>query len=162
MADMTRRSWIKTNVAIAAGAGAASSLPKTAHATLQGKITLSHVLSLNEPKRLKLCRQMGVTHVVSTPSLRNIGPDQYALSEVHVRTHTDFCFGDAAGKRFIKSETRVRPPNGTPFTRDEVAARLAAWEGQRQETAHKRVAIQSPWRTPLHFSRARPAALATA
>ena len=86
MAQMTRRSWIKSNVAIAAAASAASSLPKRAHATQQGKITISHVLSLNEPERLKLCLQMGVTHVVSTPSLSGISPDQYAAA---MKRHKD-------------------------------------------------------------------------
>jgi hypothetical protein len=85
MAQMTRRSWIKTNAAIAAAAGAASSLPKRAHATQQGKIIMSHVLSLNEPERLKLCLQMGVKHVVSTPSLRGIGPDQYAAAMRNIK-----------------------------------------------------------------------------
>jgi len=85
MAQMTRRSWIKSNVALAA-AGAASSLPRSAHATQQGKIILSHVLNLDEPERLKLCLQMGVTHVVSTPSVRGIGPDQY---EAAMRKHKD-------------------------------------------------------------------------
>ena len=80
MTRMTRRSWIKSNVAIAAAASTASSLPRMARATQQGKIILSHVLSLNEPERLKLCLQMGVTHVVSTPSLEGIGPDQYAAA----------------------------------------------------------------------------------
>jgi mannonate dehydratase len=73
-------------VAVAAATSAASSLPKRAHAAPQGKIILAHVLSLNEPERLKLCLQMGVRHVVSTPSLRRIGPDQY---EAAMRKHKD-------------------------------------------------------------------------
>jgi mannonate dehydratase len=77
MTQMTRRSWIKTNMAAATAAGPASSFGRYAHAAQQGRIILSHVLSLNEPERLKLCLQMGVKHVVSTPSLRDIGPDQY-------------------------------------------------------------------------------------
>src|SRR5512139_335131 len=80
MTRMTRRSWIKSNVAIAAAASTASSLPRMSHATQQGKIILSHVLTLNKPERLKLCLQMGFTHVVSTPSLEGIGPDQYATA----------------------------------------------------------------------------------
>lgn len=86
MRQVTRRSWIKSNAAIAAAAAAAPSLSKRAHATQQGKIILSHVLSLNEPERLKLCLQMGVTHVVSTPSLRGIEPDQYAAA---MKKHKD-------------------------------------------------------------------------
>jgi mannonate dehydratase len=86
MTQMTRRSWIKSNVAIAGAVSAASSLPKSAQATQQGRIILSHVLSLDEPERWKLCLQMGVRHVVSTPSLRGIGPDQY---EAAMRKHKD-------------------------------------------------------------------------
>ena len=80
MAQVTRRSWIRNNAAMAAAAGAATSFPKEAHAMKQGKITLAHVLSLNETERLKICLQMGVKHVVSTPSLRGAGPDQYAAA----------------------------------------------------------------------------------
>jgi mannonate dehydratase len=86
MTQVTRRSWIRSNAGIAAAAGAASSLPERAHAMKQGKIVLSHVLSLREPERLKLCLQMGVKHVVSTPSLRDIGPDQY---EAAMRKHKE-------------------------------------------------------------------------
>ena len=86
MPQITRRSWIKSNAALAATAGAASVVPRRAHAMQQGKIILSHVLSLSEPERLKLCLQMGVTHVVSTPSLRGIGPDQY---EAAMRKHKE-------------------------------------------------------------------------
>ncbi len=80
MAQVTRRSWIKTNAAIAAAAGAASYVPERAYATQKGRIILSHVLSFDQPDRLKLCLQMGVTHVVSTPSLAGIGPDQYVAA----------------------------------------------------------------------------------
>lgn len=86
MTHMTRRSWIKSNVAVAAAASAASSPPRMARATQQGRIILSHVLNLDEPERLKLCLQMGVTHVVSTPSLKGIGPDQYAAA---MQSHKD-------------------------------------------------------------------------
>ena len=54
MSQFTRRSWMKTNAAIAAAAGAAASVPERAYATQQGKIILTHVLSLDQPDRLKL------------------------------------------------------------------------------------------------------------
>ena len=75
MTRFTRRSWMKTNAA--AAAACAAYVPERAYATQQGKIILSHVLSLNQPDRLKLCLQMGVTHLVSTPALAGIGADQY-------------------------------------------------------------------------------------
>ena len=86
MAQLTRRSWIKSNTALAAAGSAAASFPKAASAMHEGKIIMSHVLGLDQPERLKLCLQMGVTHVVSTPSLRGIGPDQY---EAAMRKHKE-------------------------------------------------------------------------
>ena len=86
MTRPTRRSWIKSKVAGAAALSVASYSPQKAQATQQGKIILSHVLSLDQRERLKLCLQMGVMHVVSTPSLRGIGPDQY---EAAMRKHKE-------------------------------------------------------------------------
>ncbi len=86
MAQITRRSWIKRNAALAAAAGAASSLPTNAHATRLGKITIAHVLNLRSPERYKLCLQMGVNHVVNSPSLRKIGSDQYVAA---MKKHKD-------------------------------------------------------------------------
>ncbi|HOL72635.1 MAG TPA: mannonate dehydratase [Bryobacteraceae bacterium] len=80
MGQVTRRSWFKKSAAVAAGASAAVSLPERASAMRQGKIILAHVLSLNEPDRIKLCLQMGVKHVVSTPSVRGLSRDQYAAA----------------------------------------------------------------------------------
>ena len=77
MAQLTRRSWIRANAAAATVAGGATYTPKRADAAQQGKIILSHVLSLSQRDRQKLCLQMGVKHVVSTPSLAGIGPDEY-------------------------------------------------------------------------------------
>jgi mannonate dehydratase len=85
MSQVTRRSWFKTNVA-AAAVGAASTMPERAYAGPAGKITLSHVLSLDQTDRIKLCLQMGVQHVVSTPSVRSVGRDQY---EAAMRKHKE-------------------------------------------------------------------------
>lgn len=51
-----------------------------------GKIIMAHVLGLDQTERLQICQQMGVTHVVSTPSLHHIGPDQY---EAAMRKHKE-------------------------------------------------------------------------
>jgi len=40
----------------------------------------------HRPHHVKVCREMGITHCVSTPSLRNIGPDQY---EAAMRQHKE-------------------------------------------------------------------------
>ena len=73
MAHITRRSWMKGAVAAGAAASAASSLPKKAHATRLGKFKLAMVV--RGSTGVQECLQMGVTHVVSTPSLRNIEPN---------------------------------------------------------------------------------------
>jgi len=85
MTKVTRRSWIKGNAALAA-AGAIPTLPRQAAAGPPGRIILSHVLSLDQTDRIKLCLQMGVRHVVSSPSLRGVGPDQY---EAAMRKHKE-------------------------------------------------------------------------
>ncbi len=86
MSQLTRRTWMKSNAAAAAAAGAVSLNPTPAAAMQQGKIILTHVLSLDQPDRLKQCLQMGVRHAVSSPSLAGIGPDQY---EAAMRKHKE-------------------------------------------------------------------------
>jgi mannonate dehydratase len=80
MKQVSRRTWFKRNAAAAAAISAGVSLPEKASAMYPGKIIMSHVLRIDEVDRLKLCLQMGVTHVVSTPSMRDIGRDQYAAA----------------------------------------------------------------------------------
>ena len=49
----------------------------------QGKFKLSMVLGnspKNHPERVKICREMGVVHCVSSPNLRDISSDQYAAA----------------------------------------------------------------------------------
>lgn len=128
MAHVTRRSWMKTHAAVAAAAGAASYLPERAEAARQGKIVLSHVLRLNQPDRLKLCLQMGVTHVVSTPSLRGIGPDQYLAA---MRKHKED-WAEAGFKVAVyETMTPVAAENikrGTPGRDQELRNWIAAVE----------------------------------
>lgn len=69
MAQYTRRQWLKSNAAIAAGAGVSSTLAVAAGTAAppakKGKITLAIVLSQDEPQQWKLIRQIGVNHVIS-------------------------------------------------------------------------------------------------
>jgi mannonate dehydratase len=117
---------MKTNAAFAAAAGVASYVPDRARAAQQGKIILSHVLSLNQPDRLKLCLQMGVTHVVSTPSLRGIGPDQYlAAMQKHKEAWAEAGFTVAV----YETMTPVPADNlkrGTPGREQELKTWIAA------------------------------------
>lgn len=128
MAQITRRSWMKTSAAAAGAAGAASYAPRQANAMHQGKIILAHVLSLEQRDRLKLCLQMGVTHVVSTPSLAGIGPDQY---EAAMRKHkADWA---EAGFKVAVYETLTPVPaanirRGTPGRDQELRNWIAAVE----------------------------------
>jgi mannonate dehydratase len=86
MIHTTRRSWFKNNLALAAAAGGSLALPRPVRAMKQGKIVLTHVLDLNQTDRIKLCLQMGLKHVVSSPSITGIGPDQY---EAAMRKHKE-------------------------------------------------------------------------
>src|SRR5512138_2948964 len=105
MAKITRRSWFKGSAALAAAAGATSVLPEKAHAGPAGKIILSHVLSLDQTDRIKQCLQMGVRHVVNSPSLRGIGPDQY---EAAMKKHKEAWA--EAGMKVIVHETMTPVP----------------------------------------------------
>ena len=91
---------------------------------------------------------------------RHTGQNQYAISEIHVRTHMDFSLGEMAGDKFVKSEKPV--PSMSGLSRNEAAAHLAVWESEQKAAESKRIHVQSPQRMPMHFSRAKPAALATA
>jgi len=98
------------------------------YATRRGKIILSHVLSLDQIDRLKLCLQMGVTHVVSTPSLADIGPDQYVAA---MRKHKEAWA--EAGFQVAVYETMTPVPadnikRGTPGRDQELRNWIAAVE----------------------------------
>jgi len=88
MAHITRRSWMKSAIAAGAAASATTSMPTNAHATRLGKFQLAMSLGSpsSYPDRVQACLQMGVTHVVSSPSLRNIEADQYAAA---MKKHKD-------------------------------------------------------------------------
>ncbi len=94
----------------------------------QGRILLSHVLSLSEPERLQLCRQMGVRHVVSTPSLAGVEPTDYeAVMRRHQQDWAD------AGFEVAVYETMTPVPadhirRGTPGREQELRQWIAAVE----------------------------------
>jgi len=81
MAIHSRRSWIKKNIAIAAAGAALPMLPRTAHAARHGNLQLSMHLNLRNPERLKICKQLGVTHVITGAPFYNIPRDQYAAAK---------------------------------------------------------------------------------
>lgn len=117
---------MKSSAAMAA-AGAAC-LPERAEAARQGKIILSHVLRLDQPDRIKLCLQMGVRHVVSTPSLGGIGRDQY---EAAMRKHKEDWA--AAGMEVAVYETLTPVPaanirRGSPGREEELKNWIAVVE----------------------------------
>jgi mannonate dehydratase len=77
MALHSRRSWIKTNIALAAAGATIPFIPKKIHAARHGKLKLAMALSLRNPERLKICKQLGVTHAITGAPFRNIPRDQY-------------------------------------------------------------------------------------
>ncbi len=91
-----------------------------------GKIILAHVLSLDEPERLQQCLQMGVRHVVSTPSLHGLAPQEY---EPAMRRHQQ-AWADA-GFTVAVYETMTPVPSehirrGTPGREQELRNWIAA------------------------------------
>jgi len=85
MAIHSRRSWIKKNIAIAAAGAALPMLPRTAHAARHGNLQLSMHLNLRNPERLKICKQLGVTHAITGAPFYNIPRDQYAAAAIKMR-----------------------------------------------------------------------------
>jgi len=138
MAEYTRRKWIQKSVAIAAGAGAASALPiakvfgaqgNAAPAVSKGNIQLSLMLSINQPSRLKLARQIGVNHAIVSvnQALRRSSPDKYADALTKVKA--DY---EAAGITIAGVESHpVRAEQiklGTPERDEEIVNYCAALE----------------------------------
>ncbi|MCK5468806.1 MAG: mannonate dehydratase [Cyclobacteriaceae bacterium] len=76
----SRRSWIKKNLGLATAGATLLGLPHQAHATKHGKLQLSMHLSLRNPERLKICKQLGVTHAITGAPFRNISRDQYVAA----------------------------------------------------------------------------------
>jgi mannonate dehydratase len=79
MVDSTRRVWLKQNLAVAA---AITTIPALSGEIIPlekgiGKIQLCELLSLKETDRLTLCKQVGVTHVITGAPFWGIGRDQY-------------------------------------------------------------------------------------
>lgn len=85
MAKYSRRSWIKKNLAIAAATAAIPFSYGKSMASGHGNFNLSMYLSLNDPERLKICRQIGVTHAITGAPFGNIGRDQYGAAAKKLR-----------------------------------------------------------------------------
>ena len=75
-------------MAVAAATAATAAVPLTfedAWANRQGNFQLSMYLDLGHPERLKLCRQMGVTHAITGASFGKISRDQYGAAAKKLR-----------------------------------------------------------------------------
>ncbi len=88
MAGLTRRTWIHENLAMLAGAGAASALPAAQACNARGAgaasagqrgIKLALMLPADQPLRWKLARQIGVNHAIVPVSrvLTTVTRDKY-------------------------------------------------------------------------------------
>ena len=77
MAQITRRFWFKQSAALVTTAATVSVLPRRVHASRHGQIKLSMHLSLRDPERLQICKQLGVTHAITGAPFFRIGRDQY-------------------------------------------------------------------------------------
>lgn len=78
----TRRTWLQQNIGLAAAGIATAAAPWSESRTINrhGKLQLAMHLGLDRPERLRLCRQIGVTHAITGAPFWNIGRDQYAAA----------------------------------------------------------------------------------
>ena len=81
----SRRSWIKSSAALALYGTADSILPVSTPVTRHGKLQLSMHLSLRDTERLKICKQLGVTHAITGAPFSRIGRDEYGAAAKTLR-----------------------------------------------------------------------------
>ncbi len=136
MAKYTRRTWIKKNVALAAVGTAASMYPLKTHATRLGKFQLSMHLSLRDPDRLKLCRQMGVTHAITGAPFWDIGRDQYAAAARKLRDD------------FAEAGFTIAGIEGHPVAFEKIKLGL---DGRDEEIRNTNAAIEALSKAGIHM-----------
>lgn len=137
MTDCTRRQWIKNNIALAAGASSALTIAKDSGAVnkntasqKKGKIKMALVLSHDEQDRLKLSRQMGVTHAIARVAhvLMKTTSDKYL--DTLKRVKADF---EEAGIKIAGVESH-------PVSASKITLGLP---GRDEEIANYRAAIEA-------------------
>ena len=136
MAEFTRRKWIGGNLAMLGGAAAASALPAVAAssdpgrkpaATNKGSIKLALMLPVDEPRRWKLARQIGVNHAIVSVSrvLRRVAREKY--SDALAKIKADY---EAAGLTIAGVESHPvgaeRIKLGLPGRDEQIADYCAA------------------------------------
>jgi mannonate dehydratase len=136
MAEVTRRKWIQGNLAMLAGAGAASVLPAVATSEDRGPdaagtgkkgLKLALMLSTDETLRWRLARQIGVDHAIVPVSriLRRVAQEKYR--DVLAKMKADY---EAAGLTISGVESHPvgaeRIKLGLPGRDQEIANYCAA------------------------------------
>ncbi|MFC1541051.1 mannonate dehydratase [Candidatus Latescibacterota bacterium] len=131
MAHFTRRSFIRRNAMIAAAGTVGASglvLPQQAHATKQGNIQLAMHLSLGNPDRLKICKQLGVTHAITGAPFGRIGRDQYDAAAIKLRDD------------FAEAGFKIAGIEGHPVPFDRIKRGV---DGRDEEIANTNAAIEA-------------------
>jgi mannonate dehydratase len=128
MTHYSRRSWIKKNLAVATAGSVFSILPSRSYASRKGKLQLAMHLSLRNPERLEICRQMGVTHAITGSNFQDIEQHQYAAAAKKLKD--DF---EAAGFKIAGIE-------GHPVRFEKIKLGL---EGRDEEIANTNAAIEA-------------------
>jgi mannonate dehydratase len=129
MAQYSRRSFIKKNIAVASASSVFSILPGQSMAfSRKGKLQLALHLNLRNPERLKICQQMGVTHAITGAPFRDIGKDQYTAAAKKLKE--DF---EAAGFTIAGIE-------GHPVRFEKIKLGL---DGRDEEIANTNAAIEA-------------------
>jgi mannonate dehydratase len=124
----SRRSWIKSSAALALYGSADSILPLANHTTRHGKLQLAMHLSLRDTERLKICKQLGVTHAITGAPFSRIGRDEYGTAAKKLRD-------DFAEAGFKIAGIEGHP---VPFERIKLGV-----EGRDEEIANTNAAIEA-------------------
>ena len=137
MAKYTRRRWMQKNIAITAGAGAASAMSvvtasnaqdRTDSTSRKGNLKLAWALE-RDPSRMRLAKQIGVNHVIArvTGVLMETSRDQYVDVLKKVKTDYEAAGFTIAGVESDPVSTR-RVKLGIPGRDEEIANYIAAIE----------------------------------
>ena len=79
MTKSTRRSWIKQNALAAAAVTSSPFISSTSgfNSKKSGQFQLAMHLSTDKPERLRICKQIGVTHAIAGSPFKGISRDKY-------------------------------------------------------------------------------------
>ena len=111
-----------------AAAGGAATLPGKARATRHGVIKLAMHNSIRDTERLQLCKQIGVTHVITGGPFGRIPRDQYDAAAIKLRDD------------FAEMGFRIAGIEGHPVSHERIKLGI---EGREEEILNTNAAIEA-------------------